>query len=102
MVKAYTIPNEKAIKIANKLIKEVLYRYRVLTTTIFNRGAQFISDVFKKVLEMLGIKQRMTTTYNPILANGQAKKAISILTNTLSKLVETNPKNWDLMSPYTW
>ena len=55
--------------------------------------------MFREVSEMLGIKQRMTTTYNPIV-DGQAEKAIGILTNTLSKLVETNPKDWDLMIPY--
>jgi len=41
-LKTFAIPNEKAITIANKLIKGVLCRHGALTTTISNRGAQFM------------------------------------------------------------
>jgi len=34
------------------------------------------------------------------LFSEKAEKAISTLTNTFSKLVGTNPKDWDLMIPY--
>ena len=42
---------------------------------------------------MLGIKQRMTTTYNP-MADGQAEKGIWQLLqrNSLAKLVGKNPE----------
>ena len=98
-VEAYAITNEEAITIANKLIKGVLCRHGAPTFTISDRGNQFTSDVFREVTEMLGIKQRMTTTYNP-MADGQAEKAIGTLTNTLSKMVGKNPEHWDLMIPY--
>ena len=51
------------------------------------------------VTEILGVKQRMTSTYNP-MADGQAEKAIGTLTNTLSKLTGANPEDWDLLIPY--
>ena len=66
---------------------------------ISDRGAQFTSDVFKEVTEMLGIKQSLTASYSP-QADGQAEKAIGTLHNTLSKLGETNKDNWDLLIPY--
>ena len=96
---SFAIPNEEAITIANKLIRGVICRHGSPTYTISDRGVQFTSDVFKEVAEMLGVKQRMTATYNP-MADGQAEKAIGTLTNTLSKLVGVNPTDWDLMIPY--
>ena len=98
-VEAYAMPNEEAITVATRFIKGVLCRHGAPVITISDRGTQFTSDVYKEVSEMLGIKMRMTTTYNP-MADGQAEKAIGTLTNTLSKLVGSNPNDWDLMIPY--
>ncbi len=98
-VEAFAIPNEEAITVANRLIKGVICRHGPPTATISDRGVQFTSDVFREVTEMLGVKQRLTTSYNP-MGDGQAEKAIGTLTNTLSKLVGSNPNDWDLMIPY--
>ena len=48
---------------------------------------------------MLDIKQAITVIYNPS-TDGQAKKAIGTLHNTLSKMVGSNQKEWDLLIPY--
>ena len=98
-VEAYAMPNEEAITVANALIKGIICRHGSPTYTISDRGTQFTSDVFREVTELLGVKQRITATYNP-MADGQAEKAIGTLTNTLSKLVGMNPNDWDLMIPY--
>ena len=58
-----------------------------------------MADVFKEVAEMLNIKMNMTTAYNP-QADGQAEKAIGTLHNTLSKMIGSNHKNWDILIPY--
>ena len=42
----------------------------------------------------------MTVVYN-LSTDGQAKKAIGTLYNTLSKMVGSNQKEWNLLIPYT-
>ena len=41
----------------------------------------------------------MTVAYNPS-TDGQAEKAIGTLHNTLSRMVSSNQKEWDLLIPY--
>ena len=41
----------------------------------------------------------MTVAYNPS-TDGQAEKAIGTLHNTLSKMVGSNQKEWNLLIPY--
>ena len=98
-VEAFAIPNEETITIACAFIKGIICRHGAPAYTISDRGVQFTADIMREVTEMLGVKQRMTATYNP-MADGQAEKAIGTLTNTLSKMVDSNPEDWDLMIPY--
>ena len=98
-VEAFAIPNEETVTIAYAFIKGIICRHGAPTYTISDRGVQFTSDIMREVTEMLGVKQKMTATYNP-MADGQAEKAIGTLTNTLSKLVDSNPNDWDLILPY--
>ena len=86
--------------VASKLITRVLCRHKAPKRVISDKGPQFTSNVFKEVTEMLGIKQSLTVSYS-LQANGQAEKAIGTLHHTLSKLCESNQKNWDLLIPYS-
>ncbi len=98
-VEAFPIKDETAATAANQLIRGVLCRHGAPERVISDRGVQFTSDMFREVTEILGIKQNLTTSYNP-QADGQAEKAIGTLHKTLSKMVGSNQKDWDLMVPY--
>ena len=76
-----------------------MYNHGSSRKIISDRGNQFTSDLFREVTELLDIKQAMTVAYNSSI-DGQAEKAIGTLHNTLSKMVDSNQKEWDLLIPY--
>ena len=84
-VEAFAMPDMKTTTVAGKLITGVICRHGTPERVISDRGAQFTSDMFKEMNEMLGIKQSFTASYSP-QADGQAEKAIGTLHNTLAKI----------------
>ena len=96
-VEAFAMPDSEATTVAQKLIQGILCRHGAPERIISDRGPNFTSDVFKEVTEMLGMKQSLTSGYHP-QADGQAERNIGTLTRTISKMVESNQRNWDVIS----
>jgi ''chromo'' (CHRromatin Organisation MOdifier) domain./Reverse transcriptase (RNA-dependent DNA polymerase)./Integrase core domain. len=98
-VEAFALPDSEATTVAQKLIQGILCRHGAPERIISDRGPNFTSDVFKEVTEMLGMKQSLTSGYHP-QADGQAERNIGTLTRTISKMIESNHRNWDVVLPY--
>ena len=84
---------------ARLLMEEVITRHGVPTQLLSDRGASFLSNLMKKVHELLGIKKVNTTAYHP-QTNGLVEWLNHTLTDMLSKKVKKGGKDWDQQLPY--
>ncbi len=50
---------------ASKMLSEVFSRHGAPAYLISDRGSPFVSDLFERVLTLLGTEHRLTTAYHP-------------------------------------
>ena len=50
---------------AKKFVTNVIYRYGLVDAILTDRGSNFISELFKNVCKLLGIKQLLSSGYHP-------------------------------------
>ena len=65
---------------------------------ISDRGTQFTSSLTKQFLEMFKVRQKFTTPYHP-QCNGMCERFNKTLKESLSKISDDKPKDWDLVIP---
>lgn len=91
--------DQSALTIARLLVEKVVTRHGVPTQLLSDRGASFLSNLMKKVYELLGIKKVNTTAYHP-QTDGLVERFNRTLTDMLSKKVKKGGKDWDQQLPY--
>ena len=64
-MKAYAIPNQKAITVARKLVDQMFCHFSPPEQLHFDQGKQFESAVMQEVYSLLGIKKSRTSLYHP-------------------------------------
>ena len=62
-------------------------------------GSEFVSEVFRELLEMLNIEKRETSPFHPA-ANGLIERYFSTFSNMMATLVETNQNRWENLLPF--
>jgi hypothetical protein len=94
----YRLKDISAVTVAKKLLK-VLLEYGPTTRIVSDRGSQFMSQVFKAILEASGVKHSPSTSYHP-QTNGLTERFNHTLCVMLSMYVHDNQSDWDLYLPF--
>lgn len=92
-VELFALPNQKADIIVDCLM-EVINRYSIPASVLSDNGTNFRSGLVKKLFETFQIEALHTTPYHP-QTDGQCERFNSTLLQTLRKLVEEKPHEWD-------
>ena len=65
---------------------------------ISDQGSEFVTNMFKKITEIAGIKHSVGTPYHP-QANGQVEATNKLIVKVLRFLVNRSQDNWDRVLP---
>lgn len=68
-------------------------RYSIPRVIESNQGTQFISDVFKSMCQLMGIKSKLHTPYHP-QASGKVERFNGVIKNKLSKIMTETGLAW--------
>lgn len=82
---------------ANKLLSEVFSRHGAPTYLISDRGSPFISDLFERVLTLLGTEHRLTTAYHP--QTNATERVNRTLKTAIRAYVDDKHTTWDRYIP---
>ena len=94
-VEAYTIPNQEAVMVADKLIKEFFCRFSIpLQQLHSDQGCQFEADVMREVCHLLQINKTHTTPYHPQL-DSLVEHFNRPLINMLATTVQDHSMQWE-------
>lgn len=90
----YPMPNQEANTVARIFYDEIISRYRIPEILLTDQGANFTSDVFKRVCKLLKINKIQTTAYRP-QSNGALERSHRSLVEYLKNFVSNKPQDWD-------
>ena len=94
-VKAYALPDQEAVLIARVHFNEFILRFGVPYIIHTDQGANFESNIFKELFQLLNIKKTRTSLYNPQCVY-QVERMNRNLIELLALNVADPTKNWDL------
>ena len=95
-VEAFPLRSTESTTLATVLVDEIVCR-GVPTNIKSDQGANFTSAVIQHLCSLLGIGLTQTTAYHP-QGNGQVEKFSRTLEAMLAKVVQTNQRDWDILS----
>ena len=95
---AIPIPNITAETVAEAFVVSWISRFCVPSTITTDRGSQFESALWDRLMQRLGVKRIRTTAYNPI-ANGLVERFYRHLKAALK--CHPTPSNWVEVLPLT-
>ncbi len=100
-MEALPIPDQRAETVANVFVKEFVCRYGMPMELHSDQGSNFQSEVFKETLQLLGVSQTRTCSYNP-KSDGMIERYNRTLLNLVSTLIEPNKnqRDWDTVLPF--
>ena len=79
-------------------LMSIFARLGIPKTVLSDRGSQFVSDVMKETMKLMGIEQRFTTPYHPE-TNGLTERVNGVIKNLLKKVAAEKPSQWDRFVP---
>ncbi|RXN09687.1 Transposon Ty3-I Gag-Pol poly [Labeo rohita] len=82
---------------ASKLLSEVFSRHGAPTYLISDRSSPFVSDLFKRVLTLLGTEHRLTTAYHP--QTNATERVNRTLKTAIRAYVDDKHTTWDRYIP---
>jgi transposase InsO family protein len=62
---AAPLQNQKTEEIANTFVKHIILVYGIPNEIVTDQGANFMSDVFKRISKLFKIEKICTTAYHP-------------------------------------
>ena len=92
-VELFAMPDQKAQTVV-ECLTEVIQRYSIPASILSDNGSNFKSYLVKRMFETLQIKPVYTTVYHP-QTDGQCERFNSTLIQTLRKLIQNEPREWD-------
>ena len=96
--KAYALPNQEAVTVANVLVAQFFSRFEVPAELHSDQGRNVESLVFREVCTLLGIHNTRTTALHP-KSDGMVERYNRTLENQLATFVQDHQKDWDLHLP---
>ena len=92
---AYSIPNQEAKTVANKLIDEFFCRYSMPEQLHSDQGAQFQTNLIAEVCRILKIEKSRTTLYHP-QCDGVVEQFNRTLLDMLATTTGNHPHDWEI------
>lgn len=96
---AIAIENHEADTVAKHFVNEIVLRFGLPQDLRSDRGSEFLSDLFSRVLKLLGIKRRATSAYRP-QSNGALERSHRTLKSMLRAYIEKDKTNWPEFLPF--
>ena len=93
-IKTYAIKDRKA-GTAAQCMYDYCLQFGVPNVIYSDRDPTFQADFFTRLMDLLGIKKKVTTGYNP-KANGLCEKSNGIVKNMLIKYINLFGGEWDV------
>lgn len=93
------MPNKEAKTVAEIFVTEFVLRFGAPRTLHTDQGRNFESQLFQHVCSLLDIHKTRTSPYHPS-SDGLVERLNRTLTTMLSKFVNPNQLDWDLVLPY--
>lgn len=90
---AIPLENHEADTVARHFVNDIILRYQMPECILTDQGSEFLSDLFSKVLKLLGIKRRRTSGYSP-WSNGSLERQHRDLKAMLRAYIEKDQSNW--------
>ncbi len=82
---------------ASKMLSEVFSRHGAPAYLISDRGSPFVSDLFERVLTLLGTEHRLTTAYHP--QTNATERVNRTLKTAIRAYVDDKHTTWDRYIP---
>ncbi|MCO5563575.1 hypothetical protein L7F22_017220 [Adiantum nelumboides] len=93
-VEAKALPNNTTKSIAWFLYEHIICRYGCPIELVSDQGTHFINDTVEILTEIFSIKHHKSTLCYP-RCNGQAESSNKTIKTILTKIVQSEPHNWD-------
>ena len=84
--------------IAYHVINRVISYYRLLTAIVSDRGKQWTRELWRRICELLNIKQRLSTAFRPE-TDGATERANQTVQDYIRHFVDHNQTNWASLIP---
>lgn len=98
-VGAIPLPTQEADVIARAFTEKIVLQYGIPKSILTDQGANFLSDLFKSVAKLLGIKKLQTTAYHPE-SNGALERSHSTFKEYLRNYINPERDDWDSWIPF--
>ena len=98
-VQLVPLPTKDTHTVADALISNYTTLFGPPVTLISDNGSEFTGTYFKEVCELMGIKTKYTTPYNPA-SNGMVERANRVIKDCLSSLCQNEPRTWNTRLNY--
>ena len=84
---------DKSAPTIAQFLYEVMSRHGCLEIRINDQGREFVNEVCKRLHDLTGVEQRVTSAHHP-QANGLVERQNRTIKNSLVKVLEDNPEMW--------
>ena len=100
---AIRLPNHQAGTIADSFVKKFICICGSPKAVLTDQGADFLSNLMRKIAKRFRIIQFKTTAYHP-QANGSWKRSHHVLKEYLKQMIENNAEwdDWIELAIFTW
>ena len=95
---AFAVKDHSAKTLAQIIVKEIMSRHGAPERIITDRGQDFMLDMYRQVMELIGMKHSPMTLYHPQM-DGQTERMIGTITGILARIAETE-NDWDVQLLY--
>ncbi|CAF1050235.1 unnamed protein product [Didymodactylos carnosus] len=96
-VEFFPLGTIKSRNIAQLLHDEVICRHGIPVKIVSDNGAQFVADVFRETLKIMGIRHRTTALYHP--QSNLSERVNRTLKLMLAIFAEHDKESWDIRLP---
>ena len=92
---AFATPTKDAETVAHLFIEEIYPRFGAVLQIIYDRGTEYVNEVFRKTLSTLNVSWVISSPYHP-QANGLVEHFNKTFKDILAKYTRDTPQRWDL------
>ena len=96
---AVAVTDTSAVTSAEAIVKYIICRYGMFEVLLSDRGSGFMSELFRHVMALLGVKQTKTTAYHP-RSNGGVERFNKTLKKMIKLWVNKQHSDWDVLLPF--
>nr|XP_054761342.1 uncharacterized protein LOC129267739 [Lytechinus pictus] len=97
-VEAIPLKSISTVDVAEALVTVCIVGVGVLCEVMSDLGTQFVSDLMRKVSQLLSVKQITSSRYHP-MCNGLVERYNGVIKTALRRLCSEEPRQWNRYLP---